>query len=462
MGDVLPIDASCEDLGDDVELSFLDSYVNDKINDGAQPYAPPEGMDDDEMLHDTSSKPVFNMTPYAKPSSQQSNASSTLASRVYNPDSGNASSATVPSRDYPSHVQQQTSVISNGPLTLNLRNAANVWGKQSSAPTPPSVTNTNESNYSANTSNLANTSTQMSQIQQGSLGVTYEPEKSKELTEREKMASALFGGVGGAPSASARVRSSKTKATTASSTLSKVAPTSPKPTATAEIEEPVIDLLDMSSFGTDLPSTAPAAMDVLTPTDFPSSGPTTFLAESKIIENCETLGDSPKLETLVSTSATAPSIDPFAAEGLLGDIQNKPLAGFGSTSSDRNVANTKFTYNGNTVSPLTCTTLEFGQQWGSIPFTSTCSLFVKDDVSDLNQFMKYMEHVAGFHPVEAIGATSEGICAGSVGAVSVLLHGKVSKVQTGAMARTKVDLTIKATDMNIGDPLVLYFSKLLK
>ena len=41
MQEVLPVDASCEDLEIDSSLSFLDDYVAEALQKGASPYRPP-------------------------------------------------------------------------------------------------------------------------------------------------------------------------------------------------------------------------------------------------------------------------------------------------------------------------------------------------------------------------------------------------------------------------------------
>ena len=447
MGNILPIDASCEDLGDDVELSFLDSYVNDKLNAGASSYSPPENIDDDEYLPTTTNKREFNMTPYAKPS--QGNTSSAAVSRVYNPESGSVSSSTAPSqsREYHSNDASQQHNLNNGQPTLNLRNAANVWGKQ---PTSSSFS-TNVPIGNANSFGVGPSSHPMAQNTHASVGVPYEPEKPKELTEREKMASALFGGVGGAPSTSGRLsRPTKGSATKVMNTVPTLptTPSSPNPGP-----EPVIDLLDMTSFVDELPSTAaisvPSGIETLSSTaDFTLEVPSQTISEQ---QDDKPVASSPII-------APAPAVDPFAAQGLLSDIEDKPLAGFGTL--DKVQSPTQFSYNGKCISPLTWSTPEFGQKWGSIPFTNTSSIS-NANVSNLNQFMNAMEK-ARFFPIEAIAATDEGICAASVGGSTILLHGKLTKVSLGAMARTLVDITIKSTDINLGDPLVTYLSEVIR
>ncbi len=48
MADVLPVDASCEDIEVDKNLPFLDSFVSQALAAGAIPYSPPQFQDDDD------------------------------------------------------------------------------------------------------------------------------------------------------------------------------------------------------------------------------------------------------------------------------------------------------------------------------------------------------------------------------------------------------------------------------
>ena len=67
--DVLPVDASCEDIEIDEELSFLKGYVQTALNLGAKPYSPPQVDDDDDDTDAHSAK--LKITPYAVPTMPQ-------------------------------------------------------------------------------------------------------------------------------------------------------------------------------------------------------------------------------------------------------------------------------------------------------------------------------------------------------------------------------------------------------
>ena len=68
LGEVLPVDASCEDIQVDPNLTFLDAYVKQAVANGARQYEKPEDDDDDDYgLGNTTKTSAFKMTPYAKP-----------------------------------------------------------------------------------------------------------------------------------------------------------------------------------------------------------------------------------------------------------------------------------------------------------------------------------------------------------------------------------------------------------
>jgi hypothetical protein len=68
---------------------------------------------------------------------------------------------------------------------------------------------------------------------------------------------------------------------------------------------------------------------------------------------------------------------------------------------------------------------------------------------------------SGLHPIEAIAATNEAICAGMVdgGSNVILVHGKITPLGNGA---TKLDITVKSTDIALSGSLALYLQNMMK
>jgi hypothetical protein len=230
-----------------------------------------------------------------------------------------------------------------------------------------------------------------------------------------------------------------------------VAPPAPPPAPAVEI-----DLLDMGAFDDVAPiaPTANVAVDIFSAAPSPppvAEAPAPAAAPPPPV--VETVSDDQE-DVATTTAAAAPMaepvLDPFAAEGLLSDLTDAPLKSFMSTS--------KFEYNGSPMGPLTITTSQFGQQWGSCHATSPASV-TTGKIATLDMFMKECVKV-GLHPIEAIAATNEGICAGMVngGAIVILVHGKVSPLGGG---QTKLDLTVKSTDPGVTGSLALYMQNMM-
>ena len=69
LSEVLPVDASCEDVQVDPNLSFLDGYVHQALAEGAQPYEYTQDDDNEDYALKSSSKKKseFKMTLCEKP-----------------------------------------------------------------------------------------------------------------------------------------------------------------------------------------------------------------------------------------------------------------------------------------------------------------------------------------------------------------------------------------------------------
>jgi len=493
--EILPVDASAEDVQVDVNLSFLDGYVQQSLANGARSYEKPEDDDDDDDNAygiSNGGGPAFKMTPYEKPQapSQAMMAMSGVGS------AGRPSSqagVTLPpgasgTTNLPAPPQQH-GVVQNGGLSLNTRNVANVWGRKGlnvdSTPPPAPAPDPVSASGAASTNSWGSTPAGVSATSNPYGARSYgaaaapepprEPAKTAEQLARERQAAALFGGiVPGAPpppptqmSAPAVPAPMPPSAVVAAAPISAPSPAQP---------QPEVDLLDMGAWTDSATAPAPAPEATSLPAaDYDNlSTPTTAQAASS---NSEPALMAPVVETvsddgndggyrpqhdvqLAATPAPPPAPpkvdeDPFASAGLLGDVEEKPLASLVSTYG----SNQKFEYHGSPMAPMQITTPQFGQQWGTCPAASTVSV-TSTKAATLAQFMNLCSAV-GAHKVEAISATNEGICAGmlSGGSQIVLIHGKVSPIGGG---QSQVDATVKGTDQTLCGSLAMYLQTLLR
>jgi AP-4 complex subunit epsilon-1 len=458
LGEILPVDASAEDVEVDINLSFLDGFCQEALSNGARAYEKPDDDDEEEDYNASSAAATtaFKMTPYAKPETNVNR--STMMARgmgtggqpgvVLPPGSNTANQAV---------VSTSVDVVGDG-LSLNIRGVANVWGKKSAAlPEPPPAAappapapQTFEFSAPAKSTGGFVSSSSYG----GSFGQTTAPppivEKTPEQLQKERMAAALFGGIvpgGVAPPVSAPpIPAAPPQPPVVAPPVAAPPVVAPPPPA-AEV-----DLLDLGGF--DVAETAPASVvaaddifgsAMLEPT--PAAAATAPAAAPPVVD---TVSDDED----ISPAAPAPAapVDPFAAEGLLGDLPEMRLQGFGMSSA-------KYEYNGSVMAPMKIVTAQFGQQWGSCPATSPVSV-TSQKINSLDSFMKQCES-AGLHPVEAIAATNEGICAGMVegGSKVVLVHGKVSPLATGG---AKLDITVKSTDATLSGSLALFLQNMMK
>lgn len=248
MADVLPVDASCEDIEVDSNLPFLDSFVNKALAAGAIPYSPPQFADDDDDdgANDTGANakrsglkftayempaPPANLTlgvmgaagsdgsvangtdthPMLAAPAGAEGAASTMSGQsaavaMLSPAAGNLNAAAV-----------NNAVLSSQSVRLaGGGGAVGPWGRSMAPVEKPSMEITpraaGEPESSPSLTPGAMTDRIDSAIDSASAGAGLvdtggaaampmeeppQPEKPKELTEKEKMAAALFGGVAG-------------------------------------------------------------------------------------------------------------------------------------------------------------------------------------------------------------------------------------------------------------------------
>ncbi|OEU11534.1 hypothetical protein FRACYDRAFT_228009 [Fragilariopsis cylindrus CCMP1102] len=442
LGDILPVDASAEDMEVDINLSFLDGFCHQALENGARPYEKPEDDDDDDDDYgaiNTSGSGAFKMTPYAKPETNINR--SVMMSRAGGGSGGVASPGGVslpPGSNTGTQAQVSTSVDAVGDgLSLNTRGAANVWGKKPvAAPAPPPQQPTDRANSFGGGGPSS----------YGGYGLApapapVVPTKTPEQLEKERQAAFLFGGMvpGAAPPPPRAMPPSPPVPVAAP-------PVAAAPSVSAPAPE--FDLLDFGS-GYDAAPAAPTAVDDIFGAMTLQPTPAAPVEAAPLVE---TVSDDDEPTVPIPAPAPATFVDPFAAEGLLGDLSENTLQGFGGSTS-------KFEFNGVVMAPLKIDTAQFGGNWGGCPATSPISL-TSQKVTSLDIFMKECES-SGLYPIEAIAATNEAICAGMVdgGSNVILVHGKITPLGGGA---TKLDITVKSTDIALSGSLALYLQNMMK
>mmetsp|Transcript_53807 Transcript_53807/g.60127 ORF Transcript_53807/g.60127 Transcript_53807/m.60127 type:complete len:1071 (-) Transcript_53807:45-3257(-) len=480
LGEILPVDASAEDMEVDINLSFLDGFCQQALENGSRPYEKPEDDDDDEedygAIGAVSGVGAFKMTPYAKPETNM-NRSAMMARGVGAPgENGVASPAGIslpPGSNTRTQAQVSTSVgVAGDGLSLNTRGAASVWGKKNVAalapPLPPSAAapeaTTQSSAFSSMRSSTGSTNSYSSgPSSYGGFGQQAPsppvvPTKTPEQLEKERQAAALFGGMvpGAALPPPPPVAASLPRAMHIPVLVAAPPIAAAPPVAVAPPPAPDVDLLDFGGGYDDISSPVPAASTTVddifgaltlepTPVTAPASAPVGATLA------VETVSDDEPAAPVPAPAPAAPA-DPFAAEGLLGDFSETPLEGFGMSAS-------KFEFNGSVMAPIKITTAQFGQNWGGCSATSPVSITSRK-VGSLDLFMKECES-SGLYSIEAIVATNEGICAGMVdgGSKVILVHGKISPLASG---ETKIDITVKSTDATLSGSLALYLQNMMK
>jgi len=265
LGDILPVDASCEDVQVDEHLGFLSGFVIEAKQRGAQEYNPPL---DEEEGDDYISKVVqtgFNITPYDRPKAPTN---LTYANAIQ-PSQGNLSGPAALQAGHNSLPPKEH---------LQLRSSVNVWGKGGLsenhqpdhvpvAPTNPNSTNSfvPQDPYYSKPNVPQDPYSNNSYIpQQKALGL----EKSQAQIERERMAAQLFGGVVESQTAPPAPAVHATPAPPSSMPPAPVVnpKTAPVPSPTPA---PEVDLLDL--YGA--PSDSPEGLEPVATFSLPNKSP---------------------------------------------------------------------------------------------------------------------------------------------------------------------------------------------
>ena len=437
MVDALPVDASCEDIDVDENLSFLSGYVQAALDRGAVPYTPPANQDDDDD-DETPISNILKFNPYERqmapppPLTVESvgGSSGVMDINTMSAMLGQTSLSPAPSAKDTGNQLLSSSKIggsSGGP-----------WGKKIEAPPPPP---TPEPVVEAAVVSPQPVAVETPKMEETSASVDDTPTAPRELTDKEKMAAALFGGVGTKSTSSSRRRSTTTanrsspvpSQTNSSGGLLDMGSTPPPTTAAPSSSSSNNALFDMMNV-----STAPAVATAMTPTTDLLGSPLPSMAAP---------GPAPSSVPVAMTISPTPLADVFGDMSVLTPTSTVASGSFAQSTVASGVENT-----GN-FSPLRMSTPDFGGKWGSLLHENKQN-GIPVIAKTLFEIQQVMPSFVGH--VESIPATSEAIFASSGGDDNsgvALLHLKLNP------SRGVCDIIVKGTSRDLANKLLSATSK---
>jgi len=460
MADVLPVDASCEDIDIDEKLKFLDGYVRNALSNGAVPYSPPSSLDnDDDDDSRSNSTSTVKFTPYEKPSLPIAPPAISIVSPSSTTNASVVTPANTPSAG--------SSTGGSGIQLLNNKGVSQVWGKKMAVPEPSNDTTaaaTSNASHAAPT--VTSTTAATSPFGIGSVfnngattptstSASAEPSKPRELTEKEKMAAALFGGV----SASKNVGITKRRSSggTVGITSATVGDVSTKgddlfggmtTTATASAAG-VTDLFGGMSISTvNAKSPSPVPLDNILDL--------VFTNDNTVSMNTAPSSNFPEMTMLPNNPPPpVPPVAPVTQSNSISDMfadMSNPLPTTLPVSNGMNASSTPTLMGmssfdalsnntGTGAKPLSLTTNEFGIRWGQCP-CETKSFVSCPRIRSLDILRTTMP--SNYAHVESIPGSNEAIFAAlTLTGSHVLIHVKLG------LQRGGFDVIIKGTSKDI-------------
>lgn len=384
MRKVLPYDASCEDIAISTDLPFLNGFVKTKLAQGAKPYQ--------DFAARAAAKETFGGGGMAEESK-----SGGLKFEAYQAPTraapSSAFAADTPSTSTTAPAEPEGGLKVSGPRKWGPSGFNNPGGSTEKKPDPEPV--------------FQKPSEPAPSIFTPAAVAKPAAAEPPEMTEKQKMAAALFSGLGGS-SAKAAPKPAFTGMTNAAANAAPApAPAAPVPKkepepAPAPTPPPAaaMDLLDLDDFGS---SPAPPAQASAAPAPPPA----------------KPAGGVDMLDMLdMGSSDPSPDL-------LLGSPTNvSPPAPF--------------------LGPLQVSTAQVGQMWGRL--ASERKMQLQTSMGSCQDMMSRMQSAVNVQPVEIIGM--EAIAAGRVlpGNDPVFLHGKL---QPG-----RLDLLVRCQDAGIADRVI--------
>jgi len=405
MRKVLPYDASCEDISISPDLPFLNGFVSTKLAQGARPYqdfsaryAAKEngGTSDLSSLEPKSGGLKFDA--YEAP---------TRAAAPSQPfptgPSASGGSDSAPWGAEMAAKPDDTGLKVSGPRKWGPAGFNNPGGSDKKPDFTPSLSEPTASEPSSTPSPFAPKPAKPSA-----------PEPP-EMTEKQKMAAALFGGIGPAGSAKA---------------------TAPKPTFGANLGMQAgggPSMPGQSGGYKPTPAPTPAPKPAAAPPAPAPATPAPSAGVMDLLDFGDDLGSSP-----APPPAQASASPPAAASNDLLLDMGSDLLGAPTTSAPPAAAPQHF------LGPLSVTTQQVGGMWQTL--ATERKLQMQTSMSSCQDMMQRFQKSLNVQPVEIIG--TEGIAAGRVlpGNDPVFLHGK--------LAPPRLDLLVRCQNAGVADRVV--------
>lgn len=419
MKHVLPYDAACEDV--EIPPNFLKGYVDKALANGAPPYnrslVMSKHMNEDEAYNNNHSSTTsktkedegfaagLNFKPYEMPKA---------------PSAGLQQQPAVSERTPSQSSRPPPPPAPDSKTNLNVKTRA--WGRDGfsgNSAKPKQAVNSPTSRTSGvddflkpegnhNTSTVTSITTTSSAVQPNGKPVEQQP---RELSEKEKVAAALFSGVGAAPSPAAPMAPAHTSTSmtnnntrsrgmsggTTASTFSNNKPVEP---TTNKIPPPSADLLDLGN--------TPAAPPVV--------------LEQTQKPNTSSLDDDLLFGTIAKesadTAATSNTKASWADDLLSLDMGN-------TTTTSSPVVD-------HFLQPLQISIDEVGAQWGTLPHEQTVS--TQTNAMNCEGLVQNLTQSLNVGLVQIIG--DEAICAGKANHNKLFVHAKMEGRNVDVLLRS--------------------------
>lgn len=192
---IMPPDASCEDIEIDKNLSFLNNYVQQALENGAQPYVPEHERSGTLNMTNFRNQDHHEVSAHALKFEAYELPKPSVPSRVSPvPFTSSTELVPVPEPSYPREVFHQVSSVpsvSDAELKLRLDGVQKKWGRPSysSSPSPSTLNSTSQKTMNGVTQNDGNVNSKGREV-------TYDSKKAQvEIPpEKQRLAASLFGG----------------------------------------------------------------------------------------------------------------------------------------------------------------------------------------------------------------------------------------------------------------------------